>query len=93
MHGINLSQLITFELQTKEVLGNEDNTLASAIGSSEPEVNAEGQALSESEPEAESENAIPEAAAEGRWKNTSIMNINFDYTISNQNIDINSMYI
>ena len=68
MHGINLSQLITFELQTKEVLGNEDNTLASAIGSSEPEGNAEGQALSESEPEAESENAIPEAAAEGRWK-------------------------
>ena len=62
MHGINLSQLITFELQTKEVLGNEDNTLASAIG------NSEGQALSESEPEAESENAIPEVAAEGRWK-------------------------
>ena len=58
--------IITFELQTKEILDNEDITLVGAIGSSEPEANAEGQALSESEPEAESENAIPEAAAEGR---------------------------
>ena len=53
-------------MQTKEILDNEDITLVGAIGSSEPEANAEGQALSESEPEAESENAIPEAAAEGK---------------------------
>ena len=53
-------------MQTKEILGNEDITSSGAIGSSEPEASAEGQALSESEPEAESENAIPEAAAEGK---------------------------
>ena len=65
-HRINLSLLITYNLQTKEILGNEDITSSGAIGSSEPEASAEGQALSESEPEAESENAIPEAAAEGK---------------------------
>ena len=59
--------MITFKLQTKEIFGNEDINLAGAIGSSEPEANAEGQAVSESEPEEESENAIPEAAAEGKW--------------------------
>lgn len=63
---IAIALVIMIFKETKEILGNEDITSSGAIGSSEPEASAEGQALSESEPEAESENAIPEAAAEGK---------------------------